>query len=146
MEDKLNHSLLFDSLPVQKFSLGVGSKGCFTSCPKHVSEMILGGAITKPKQNCKEYTNSSISMLSLAVILQNHRSLWLGGHFSRLSLAVPLPSTGNCILSFLPEGLISGWHNSIHFPHFLGMWMSRIGLLILARISISYVNSIIFCD
>lgn len=90
MEDKSNHSLLFGSLPVQKFSLGVGSKGCFTSCPKHVSEMIWGGgSITKPKQNCKEYTNSSISVVSLAVILQNHRSLRLGGTFLQIVPGCP---------------------------------------------------------
>lgn len=51
MEDKLNHSLLFDSLPVQKFSLGVGSKGCFTTCPKHGKWDDFWGAITRANQS-----------------------------------------------------------------------------------------------
>lgn len=99
----------------------------------------------QPRQNYKEYTDSSSNVVSFAVILQNHRSLSLGECFHRLSWAVPQPSSGSCILSFLPEGLISGWNHPFHFPYLLGMRMSRVGLLILARISISPFNSIILC-
>lgn len=70
MEDKLNHSLLFGSLPVQKFSLGVGSKGCFTSCPKHVSEMIWGGL--SPNQN-KTVKNIPILASAWFPLLSSYR-------------------------------------------------------------------------
>lgn len=83
MEDKLNHSLLFDSLSVQNFSLGIGSKGCFTTCPKHGKWGDFWGTIARANQG-KIIKNIPILAATWFLLLSSYRitGAWVWGNVS----------------------------------------------------------------